>query len=103
MKDFIFIYTTFASKEEAKKISHELIEKKLAACANIWPINSVYKWQRKVQDSQEWVAIIKTKKNYFTKVEEFIVSKHSYDTPCIIEIPVGQVAKKYSDWLSSCF
>jgi len=103
MSNFIFIYTTFASKAEAQKLSRQLVKKKLAACVNVWPIESIYKWQGKIQEQQEWAAIIKTKRNYFSKVEKFITTKHSYATPSIIEIPVGRMSKKYGDWLNSCF
>lgn len=96
----IFIYSTFPSKKEAKKIGEELIRKKLAGCVNIFPIESIYTWKRKFVKDREFVVIIKTKKKNFKKIEKFILKNHSYDTPCIIEIPIGRVTKKYLNWLN---
>ncbi|MDI6603460.1 MAG: divalent-cation tolerance protein CutA [Patescibacteria group bacterium] len=96
----IFIYSTFPSKREAKEIGEKLVEKKLAACVNIFPIESLYIWQEKIVKDKEFAAIIKTKKENFKEVEKFVLKNHSYDTPCILEIPIGRVTKKYLKWLN---
>lgn len=95
----IFIFSTFPSKKEAKKIGERLVRKKLAACLNIFPIESIYSWKGKIVKDKEFVAIVKTEKKNFKKVERFILENHSYDTPCIIEIPIARVTKKYLKWL----
>lgn len=95
----IFIYSTFPFKKEAKEIGEKLVQKKLAACVNIFPIDSIYSWQKKIVGDKEVAVIIKTEKRNFKKIEKFILENHSYNTPCILEIPVGQVTKKYSKWL----
>ncbi len=95
----IFIYSTFPTRKEARKIGESLVKKKLAACLNIFPIESIYSWKGKINKDKEFAAIIKTEKKNFKKVEEFILKNHSYDTPCIIEIPIGRVTKKYLEWL----
>jgi len=95
----IFVYSTFPNKKEAKEIGEKLVHKKLAACLNIFPIDSIYYWRGKIFKEKEFAAIIKTKKENFKKVEKFILENHSYDTPCILEIPVGRVNKKYLKWL----
>ena len=96
----IFVYSTFPTKKEAKRIGERLVRKKLAACVNIFPIDSVYLWKQKLVKDKEFAAIIKTKKENFKKIEKFILKNHSYDTPCILEIPVGRVTKKYLNWLN---
>jgi len=95
----IFVYSTFPNKREAKKMGEKLVEKKLAACVNVFPIDSIYSWQGKIVKDKEFAALIKTKKKNFKKVEKFILENHSYDIPCIIEIPLGRVTKKYLKWL----
>lgn len=95
----IFIYSTFPDKKEARKIGEDLVKKKLAACVNIFPIDSIYSWQEKIVRDKEVAVIIKTEKRNFKKIEKFILENHSYNTPCILEIPVDRVAKKYSKWL----
>jgi len=96
----IFIYSTFSNKKEARKIGGGLVRKKLAACVNIFPIDSIYRWQGKIVKDKEFAAIIKTRKQNFKRIEKFILENHSYETPCIIEIPVGRANKKYLNWLN---
>jgi len=96
--NMIFVYTTFPNKKEAAKICGGLIKKRLAACVNIFPIESIYFWEGKITKDKEFAAIIKTPKAQFKKIEKFIIAHHSYDTPCVVEIPVGAVAKRYLDW-----
>ena len=95
----IFVYSTFPNKKEAKRIGEGIVRKKMAACVNIFPIDSIYNWRGKVVKDKEFATIIKTKKKNFKKIEKFILENHSYDTPCILEIPLGKVTKKYLDWL----
>lgn len=93
----------------AKKIGEGIVQKRLAGCAVFFPIESVYRWpasaeapvgkQNKIVKDKEFAMIIKTKKENFKKIEKFIFQHHSYDTPCILEIPIGRVTKKYSKWL----
>jgi periplasmic divalent cation tolerance protein len=96
----IFIYSTFSTKKEAKEIGKKLIQNKLATCINIFPIESVYSWQRKIVQDKEFAVIIKTKKENFKRVEEFILNYHSYDTPCILEIPIKRITKKCLKWIN---
>jgi len=76
-----------------------LVKNKLVVCLNIFPVESIYFWKDKIIKDKEFAAIFKTKKENFEKVEKFILKNHSYDTPCIIEIPAGRVTKKYLSWL----
>lgn len=94
----IFIYCVFPDKKEAEETADFLVRKKLAACCNIFPIESIYSWQKKIEKGGEVVAIIKTKEANFKKIEKVILKNHSYDTPCIIEIPLARITKKYLDW-----
>lgn len=96
----IFVYVTFPNKKEAEKMAKNLLMRKLAACLNIFPVESIYSWRGKTVKDKEFVAIIKTKKQNFRKIEKFILKNHSYNTPCILEIPVAKVTKKYQQWLN---
>jgi periplasmic divalent cation tolerance protein len=97
----IFVYSVFANQREAKRIGRALLREKLAACVNIVPVDSMYIWQKKIIKDKEVIALIKTRKGNFNKVEKFILEKHSYDTPCILEIPMTRVNKKYLSWLNN--
>lgn len=95
---FIFIYITNSSKEEAKKIAKYLLDKKLIACVNIFPIDSIYKWKGKIVEEKEYVLIAKTTNNKFEKIKNEVEKIHSYDCPCIIKIPVSS-NNKYFEWI----
>ena len=97
--NFIFIYITNPTKKEARKIAKHLLEKKLIACANIFPISSLYWWKGRITDEKEFVLIAKTKKTNFEKVKNEVERIHSYTIPCIVKIPVSS-NKKYYKWLN---
>jgi periplasmic divalent cation tolerance protein len=96
--NFIFIYITNPTKKEARKIAKILLKNKLIACANIFPVDSLYRWKGKIVDESEFVLIVKTKKDNFEKVKKEVENIHSYKIPCIVKIPVSS-NKKYYDWL----
>lgn len=86
--------------KEARKISRHLIEKKLVACANIFPINSIYPWKGEIQDTEEIVVLLKTPDENYEKVETEIKKLHSYDTPAIYSWTVDKINKDYLDWVN---
>ena len=94
------IYITCKDMDEAKKISKHLIKKKLVACANIFPINSIYTWKGEIQDTEEIVVLLKTTDNNYEKVETEIKKLHSYDTPAIYSWTVDKINKDYLDWVN---
>lgn len=94
-----FIYSTFPNKKEAKEIASQLVEEKLAGCVNIFPIESVYFWKGSSQEGEEVAVIIKTKKDNFRRIEEFLLNYHSEETPCIVEIPTGKVTRGFFEWI----
>lgn len=101
--DYIVVLITVPSKDVANKISDLLLEKKLAACANIVSsINSLYTWQGKMNDDEEALMIVKTRANLFER--EFIdavKSVHPYDVPEIIALPIIMGSKSYLDWIGA--
>ena len=100
MKSYIQIFTTTATKEEAHNIARYLVEQKLAACAQITgPIESTYSWKDKVETAGEWLCLIKTRKDLFSKVEAAIKKLHSYETPEIIAVPIKQGSAQYLQWI----
>lgn len=76
-----------------------LVKKRLAACSNIFPIESIYHWQGKIAQSKEVVLIVKTLKHNFQKIEKEVKKLHSYTLPCILEIPVKRGNLDYLRWL----
>lgn len=94
----ILVYITCKDKEEAKKIAKHLLDNRLAACANIFPIESMYCSGDKLEQSNEVVLLVKTRKYKFDKVKEEVKKIHSYEIPCILKIDV-EANKGYDSWL----
>lgn len=95
----ILIYLVCANKKEAVKIANYLVGKKLAACVNFWPVNSIYRWRGKKEKTKEFVLFIKTAKSNYKKIEKAVLKIHSYETPCLLAWPVTNGYSKYLDWL----
>ncbi len=95
---FIFIYITNPSKEEAKNVAKHLLEKKLIACGNIFPISSIYWWENKITEEDEFVLIAKTMEKNFEKVKTEVEKIHPYKIPCIVKISVDS-NEKYFEWI----
>jgi periplasmic divalent cation tolerance protein len=100
MTDKIVVLTTAGSEAEAGKIAHALVERRLAACVNIVPkISSVYRWQEKIEESEEWLLVIKTGQELFGKVRDAIRELHSYELPECISVAVEDGSMEYLKWL----
>lgn len=95
---FSIIYITFSSEEDAKHISGQLVEERLAACANIFPIASMYWWQEVIQSDNEWVAIVKTTPALWSVLRDRAEALHPYEVPCIMKIDV-EANEKYEEWI----
>jgi len=99
--EYCIIYCTAGNKEEALKISRELVKKKLIACSNIIPsLTSVYSWNGCINEDSEVLIIMKTKAELFDSVKEEIFKLHSYDVPEIIAAPVLQGSKNFLKWIN---
>ncbi len=96
----IVILITCASKEEAEKIANALVETKLAACVNIaGGVNSVFRWQGKLDKAEEILLIAKTQENKLAAVIDKVKSLHSYEVPEIIALPVVGGNTDYLKWI----
>jgi periplasmic divalent cation tolerance protein len=94
------LYCTFPDEDEAIQVSRELLDLSLIACANVLGnINSLYKWKGKLEESLEVAVLFKTPSEKVMEVIETIQSLHSYDTPAILEIPVGKSATAFTNWV----
>ncbi len=101
MTDAKIVLTTTGSQEEARKIARALVDRRLAACVNIIPqVESIYRWQGKVEDAHEWLLLIKTTTAAFERVRDAIRELHSYDLPECISFSVENGSSAYLDWIS---
>lgn len=97
---FIILYVTYPDLKTVKSIITFLLKKRLIACANIFPVKSMYWWSNKIENSNEYVSIIKTKESSWKKIKTVVQKMHPYEIPCIIKINAN-VSKKYGLWLSN--
>jgi periplasmic divalent cation tolerance protein len=101
MTDKRIVLSTAGSEEEARKIAHHLVERKLAACVNIVSqIESIYRWQSKVESSREWLLLIKTTAERFSAVRDAITELHAYDLPECVAISIEDGSAAYLNWLT---
>src|ERR1700757_5186907 len=99
MTDQRLVLTTAGSREEAGKIAHTLVDRGLAACVNIVPIESVYRWKGKVEEASECMLLIKTTAGAFDQLRDAIVELHSYDLPECIALVIESGTEKYLEWI----
>jgi periplasmic divalent cation tolerance protein len=100
MKDFIVIYVTVGAAEEAGRIARALVEDRLAACVNQLPsVRSTYRWQGEVEQSNEELLIIKTRRDLLASVHKRVRELHSYELPELIALPVVDGSVEYLQWL----
>lgn len=95
---YIFVYITSPNKKETEKFARHLLGKRLIACANIFPVESLYWWKRKVEKAREFVLIGKTKEKNYGRIIKEVEKIHSYSVPCVAKLP-ADFNKKYGEWL----
>jgi periplasmic divalent cation tolerance protein len=102
MTDCRFVYVTTASKEEALAIGRAVVERRLAACANVIDgVTSIYWWGGAVQSGPECVMVLKTVARQVTSLVETIRSMHSYDCPAITVLAIETGNPGYLDWIAA--
>jgi len=96
----IQVVTTTERREDAEKIAGVLVEKRLAACVQIFgPVLSIYRWKENIERAEEWQCHIKTRAGLYDAVEAVIKAGHPYETPEILAWPLLQGSREYLAWL----
>jgi periplasmic divalent cation tolerance protein len=95
---------TCATLEEARKIARTVVEKRLAACVSIvtHAIESFYTWEGKLENSSEYLLMIKTIDGRLEELQKEVLALHSYDTPEFIVLPIATGSEAYLKWLGEC-
>lgn len=96
---FSSIYVTVSSEEEGKEIAKKLLEQRLIACANLFPISSLYYWENKLQEDSEFAIIMKTRSELIDQLIVELKKIHSYDIPCIVSWSIEKGNSEYLCWV----
>ncbi len=96
---FSIVYITTGNLEEARKIGRTLIEERLAACVNIFPITSIFRWKDKIDESDEFGMIVKTKSGKVRAIEKRVKEIHSYEVPCVVSLRMDEGSEDYLKWI----
>jgi periplasmic divalent cation tolerance protein len=100
MTDKIVVVTACDSEKEAERLAHHLVDRRLAACVNILPkARSIYRWKEKVENTAEWVLLIKSRRGLFAALRAEIQKLHTYEVPEVVALPVVEGSDAYLGWV----
>jgi periplasmic divalent cation tolerance protein len=100
MTDKRIVLSTAGSQEQARKIAQALVGRRLAACVNIVPgVESVYRWQDKVDTAGEWLLVMKTTAGAFPALRQALLELHSYEVPECLMLAVEDGDTAYLEWI----
>jgi periplasmic divalent cation tolerance protein len=94
------VLSTFPSEESVADVADKVVRNRLCACVNFAQIRSIYAWQGKMEDQQEFVALFKTTAKSAKKLKAEIARLHPYEVPEIVELKMEDVSKPYLSWLA---
>ena len=99
---FSIVLVTAPDLKSARALAKAALEARLIACANLIPkVESHYWWRKKIESSPEVLLILKTRNSKLTALEKLILTKHPYDTPEFLALPIAASGNKYLDWLAN--
>ena len=99
--EYVQIYWTCGSLDEARQTARYLVEQKLVACANIIPwIESIFLWDAQIDTAQETKVIFKTVRHKFDEIKKVLVERAKYEVPEILMVPIEGGNKEYLDWVA---
>jgi periplasmic divalent cation tolerance protein len=97
----IYIFWSCPNKEEAKKIILGLLDKRLIACASIFPeVESIYRWEGKIEQGKEIKVLLKTQAKCFKTICSYIIDHGSYKVPEILQVDILQGNPAYLAWVT---
>ena len=98
--EYLQVVTTLDDEGKARAMAREVVKARLVACAQVLgPITSVYWWQGALEEAGEYMVVMKTKREYYQRLEEFIKGRHPYTVPEILAFPVVEGNRDYLEWL----
>ncbi len=96
----VFVYTTCANVERAKDLGKLLVEKKMAACVDFWPVGSMYYWKGELKAVSQAMLLVTTLESKLAAIEDTISANHGYSAPLIAGVDVRRINHPYKTWMS---
>jgi periplasmic divalent cation tolerance protein len=97
---FSIIYITAGDLTEARKIGRILVEERLAACANLFPITSIFRWKGNIDEASEFGIVVKTRTEKVKEIENRVREIHSYEVPCVVSFKIDDGSPDYLEWIN---
>lgn len=97
----VSVYVTAPDIDAARRIARHVVEQRLAACANMMPIHSVYRWEGSMQEEAEIALFLKTRRALLPQVEEAVRTLHPHAVPCIVAFDIIGGHAPYLAWLDA--
>ena len=94
-------YVTAPDRRTARSIARAVVERRLAACANLWPVESLYRWHGKREETNEFVIVFKTRASILPKLIREVRRIHPSQVPCIVSYPMGPARAEYLDGIDA--
>lgn len=95
----VTVSMSFGNTVDAAAVARELVERRLAACAQFWPMHSVYRWEGQVEEGEECMLTAKTVAGLLPEIDAFVRARHAYDVPEIMALPVLWASEPYARWV----
>ena len=99
--DLLAVLTTVATREQAQRLAHELVRRRLAACAQISAIDSVYRWQGELRQDSEQRVLFKTTAAAYPALQAALRELHPYELPQIVAFALSPVFDAYANWVAA--
>ncbi len=96
---YSMLYMTAEDKEAARRLVKHLVEARLVACGNIFPIHSIYRWKGKLEEASEVAVIMKTKGALVERAIEEVHRLHAYEVPCVVSYAMERGLPRYLGWI----
>jgi periplasmic divalent cation tolerance protein len=96
----IIIISTFPVEESTVLTAKELLNKRLCACVNLMKVRSIYYWDNKLEDQEEYLVHFKCTTSTVKDLKSELKGAHPYEVPEIVEIKMNDVSDNYLSWLA---
>ncbi len=95
------VYVIAPDEATAKRVSLHLLQERLVACSNVFPVRSYYWWEGEIQEEPEYVAVMKTRGDLAAEAVEAVRAVHPYEVPCAVAYEMAAGSPPYLEWIDA--